>query len=211
MLSFDKKVAYYKRWKYLFPSILIVALVFLAWDVLFTKFGIWGFNASYLTGWNIINLPVEEWLFFITIPYASVFIYDCIKSYFPNLDVQNGGYIFAVLLGIFLVVLAILNLGKHYTYITFISLSLILLLLVIRKSEYLGRFFIAYGLVLIPFFIVNGILTGTWIREPVVWYNDNFNLDIRLWTIPLEDVFYGMLLILGTVAFYEHFQKKVQQ
>jgi lycopene cyclase domain-containing protein len=208
LLSFDKKVAYFKRWKYLFPSIFIMAVIFIVWDVVFTKFGIWGFNEKYLVGLNIINLPIEEWLFFITIPYASVFIYDCIKYYFPNLGVHDTGNIIAVVLGILLAILAILNLGKHYTYITFISLSLILLLLVIRRSKYLGRFFISYGIVLIPFFIVNGILTGSWIPEPVVWYNDNFNLDFRLWTIPLEDVFYGMLLILGNVAFYEYFQKR---
>ena len=211
ILSFDKKVAYFKRWKFLFPSIMIVGVIFIVWDVIFTKYGIWGFNEKYLVGLNIINLPLEEWLFFLTVPYASVFIYDCIKYYFPNLYGQHSGNIIAVFLGIILAVLAILNLGKHYTYVTFISLAMILLLLVVTRSKYLGRFFIAYGIVLIPFFIVNGILTGTWIHEPIVWYNDNFNLDIRLWTIPLEDTFYGMLLILGNVALYEFLQKRSRE
>jgi len=208
LLSFDKKVAYYKRWHFLFPSILIMASIFIVWDIAFTKLGIWGFNERYLIGLNMINLPLEEWLFFIIIPYASVFIYDCIKYYLPDLDVSNLGNIIAVLLGIFLAVLAILNLGKHYTYITFISLSLMLLMLAIRKSDFLGRFFISYLIVLLPFFFVNGILTGSWIKEPVVWYNDNFNLELRFGTIPVEDIFYGMLLILGNVAFYEYFQNR---
>ena len=210
ILSFDRRVAYYKRWKYLFPSIVIMALIFIIWDVIFTKYDIWGFNDKYLVGLNIINLPLEEWLFFITIPYACVFIYDCIKYYFPNLDLQYSGSIIGVLLGILLALFAILNLGKHYTYITFISLSMILLLLVIRRSKYLGRFFISFGIILVPFFIINGILTGTWIPEPIVWYNDNFNLDFRLWTIPVEDIFYAMLLLLGNIALYEHFQKRTQ-
>jgi len=115
----------------LFPSIVIMALIFIIWDVIFTKYDIWGFNDKYLVGLNIINLPLEEWLFFITIPYACVFIYDCIKYYFPNLDLQYSGSIIGVLLGILLALFAILNLGKHYTYITFISLSMILILLVI--------------------------------------------------------------------------------
>lgn len=192
----------------MFPAILIMAFIFIAWDAVFTNIGIWGFNERYLCGINILKLPIEEWLFFLTIPYASVFVYDCIKYYFPDLRMKEAGNIIAIFLGIILAVLAILNLGKHYTYITFISLALTLFLLVVRKADFLGRFFISYLIVLVPFFIVNGILTGSWISEPVVWYNDNFNLDFRLWTIPVEDTFYGMLLILGNVALYEYFQKQ---
>lgn len=190
---------------------IIVAGVFIIWDIIFTSAGIWGFNEQYLVGFTIVNLPIEEWLFFITIPYASVFIYDCLKYYFPNLKLSDPAYIIAVFLGIILVIFAVLNLGKHYTYITFITLAFILFILVIVKSDYLGRFFLTYLIVLIPFLIVNGILTGSWISEPVVWYNDNFNLDLRILTIPIEDAFYGMLLIIGNVALYEYLQKKSKE
>ena len=208
LLSFDKKVGYYKRWHFLFPSIIIVAVIFIIWDVIFTSTGIWGFNEQYLVGFTIASLPIEEWLFFITVPYASVFIYDCIKYYFPNWKISDPGNIVALFLAIILVIFALLNLGKHYTYVTFITLAFILLLLVINKSDFLGRFFVSYLIVLIPFLIVNGILTGSWISEPVVWYNDNFNLDLRILTIPIEDIFYGMLLILSNVALYEYFQNR---
>ncbi len=211
LLSFDKKVHYYKRWHFLFPSIIIVAAVFIIWDVIFTAYGIWGFNSRYLVGFDIFNLPIEEWLFFITVPYASVFIYDCIKYYFPNWKTSNTGNIIAVFLGIILAIFALLNLGKHYTYITFITLAFILFLLSISKADYLGRFFASYIIVLVPFLLVNGILTGSLTSEPVVWYNDNFNLDLRILTIPVEDVFYGMLLILGNVAIYEYLQKRSRQ
>ena len=170
--------------------------------------GIWGFNENYLTGITIANLPIEEWLFFITVPYASVFIYDCIKYYFPNWKISDTGNMIAVFLAIILIIFAILNLGKHYTYVTLITLAFILLLLAIIKSDYLGRFFVSYLIVLIPFLIVNGILTGSWISEPVVWYNDNFNMNLRIMTIPVEDIFYGMLLILSNVALYEYFQNR---
>lgn len=206
LLSFDKKVAYYRRWKFLIPAMCIIATIFIIWDVIFTRIGIWGFNEDYLSGREVINLPVEEWLFFLTVPFSSVFIYDCIKYYFPNWKTSDTGNMVSVFLGIFLVVFALLNLGKHYTYITFFSLGLILILLVIRKVSYLGRFLFSYLIILVPFFVVNGILTGTGISEPVVWYNDNYNLDLRIGTVPVEDIFYGMLLILGNVSFYEHFQ-----
>lgn len=58
------------------------------------------------------------------------------------------------------------------------------------------------------FFIVNGILTGSWIDEPVVWYNDSENLGIRIGTIPFEDAFYGFLLIALVIDLYRYLQNK---
>jgi lycopene cyclase domain-containing protein len=71
------------------------------------------------------------------------------------------------------------------------------------KPRYMGRFYVAFGFTLIPFFIVNGILTGSFIPGEVVWYNDEENLGFRLGTIPLEDVFYGMLLLLLNIVIFE--------
>jgi len=62
---------------------------------------------------------------------------------------------------------------------------------------------------LIPFFIVNGILTGSFIENEVVWYNNDENLGIRLFTIPIEDTIYAFTLILTTLALTEYFQKKL--
>ena len=78
LLSFDKKVAFYKRWKYLFPAIAVTATFFLIWDEWFTQMHIWDFNAKYLMGYYMGHLPAEEVLFFFTVPYASIFIFEVI-------------------------------------------------------------------------------------------------------------------------------------
>jgi len=42
---------------------------------------------------------------------------------------------------------------------------------------------------LIPFIIVNGILTGTGIEGEAVLYNDAENLGLRMGTIPFKTAF----------------------
>jgi len=63
---------------------------------------------------------------------------------------------------------------------------------------------------LIPFFIVNGILTGTGIEGNIVWYNDEQNLGIRLLTIPIEDSAYAFSLILMNLLIYYKFRSEIK-
>ena len=56
-------------------------------------------------------------------------------------------------------------------------------------AAWLPLFFITYFVHLVPFFIVNSILTGTFTDKPIVWYNNTETLSVRIGTIPLEDFF----------------------
>ncbi|MBP9746789.1 MAG: lycopene cyclase domain-containing protein, partial [Saprospiraceae bacterium] len=118
--------------------------------------------------------------------------------------------IFVVGASAILLVVGILNYNRWYTSTTFISLALFLLFLKYwAKVVWLRKLVLVYPVLLIPFFVVNGILTGTGLPAPVVWYNDNENLGIRLLTIPVEDIFYGFELILLNFFFYEQFKGKL--
>ena len=54
---------------------------------------------------------------------------------------------------------------------------------------------------LIPFLIVNGLLTGSFLDNPIVWYSELEIVGYRIFTIPVEDAFYcmAMMLIYTTV------------
>ena len=81
VLSFDKRVHFYTYWKFLFPAMAVNALIFIFWDSYFTSIGVWSFNPDYLLGIYLFGLPLEEILFFITVPYACVFIYETLNAY----------------------------------------------------------------------------------------------------------------------------------
>lgn len=202
-LSFDKKVHFYTRWKQFFPALTLVASIFIVWDIVFTDKGIWGFNPHYLTGINIVNLPLEEVLFFITIPYACTFIYDTIKAYLPNINFTKFGWLVYFIVAIFILYFCLFHLGKWYTTSAVIASIICLVFLVATRKEYFGRLAFTYFISLLPFLLVNGILTGSFIESPIVWYNSDQFSNIRLGTIPLEDFFYGFSLIALNLIGYE--------
>jgi lycopene cyclase domain-containing protein len=92
--------------------------------------------------------------------------------------------------------------GQWYTASAFLYALLILGLAQNTAPQILPGFFMSFLVILVPFFIVNGVLTGSGLPEPVVWYNDMQNFGIRLGTIPLEDTVYnlGMLLTIALVG-----------
>jgi lycopene cyclase domain-containing protein len=207
LLSFDKRVAFYKSWKFIWPGMAITGLVFLFWDVLFTVKGVWSFNSEYITGIKFFELPLEEILFFLTVPFSCIFIYACLNHYVKwSIPESVSKWIsnFMILLS---VLMACFYPDKIYTVVTFsLLLSLLILLQYVFKPVWLKRFYMAYMVSLIPFYIVNGVLTAI----PIVMYNNAENMAKRVGTIPVEDHFYSMALLVMNVGFFEYFKNKAK-
>jgi lycopene cyclase domain-containing protein len=176
------------------------------WDNLFTKNNIWKFNDTYILKYKLFNLPIEEYLFFIVVPYASLFIYECLKNYFPNLKV--GGKLPWIIILAFSILMLLFNISKLYTVLTFGLLSVFILFAFIGNSKIFqatsNHLFAAWVICLVPMSYVNGVLTS----KPILIYNDTENCTLRIGTIPLEDFFYHLLYMVIMIFIYEYIKSK---
>jgi len=205
IFSFHRKIKFYKHWPSFFKANLLVAIPFLVWDELFTRDMVWGFTGKHIIGAYFMNLPIEEILFFIIIPYCCVFTYEIFLKI--KLKINKHIHFLTLILGIVILLTGILFYTKIYTTITFISLGILLIILSSQKKEFINTFYLTYLVITATFFIlVNGILTGGTLESPPVWYNNNETLNIRIWTIPIEDFFYSMLLLLSNIWLFETFK-----
>lgn len=208
-LSFDRRVHFHTYWKALFPALFIVASVFWIWDIFKTAVGVWGFNPLYYT-FLLINLPIEEWFFFITFPFASVFIYECLNAYFPRNRLASVEPYLTPTLIVFFLFIGIFYWQHAYTATTFLACSGFLLHHYIYVTpRYRSRFYRSLLIGYIPFVIVNGVLTGTFTQQPVVIYNPEEYLGIRFISIPLDDFAYNFILQLAVITLYEFFKAKM--
>lgn len=193
LLSFEKKMCWRKQWRFVLPPLLFTALFFIIWDIWFTHAGVWGFTPEYLTGVYLLEVPIEEMMFFITVPFACMFISGVVRYYTSGLKIPRfSPYVTAVLLCCSAIAI-LLNPGHLYTITAFGFAALLLIVRqwVFRKGS-MEEFYLSYAIHLIPFFVVNGILTAL----PVVWYNDAQNTGLRMGSIPVDDLAYSLALFL---------------
>jgi lycopene cyclase domain-containing protein len=57
----------------------LILLIFGGWDVFATCRGHWYFNPTGVYDMRVINLPLEEVLFFIFIPFCCIFTWEAIR------------------------------------------------------------------------------------------------------------------------------------
>jgi lycopene cyclase domain-containing protein len=222
IFSFHRKLRFDLKWKSFVAGVFAMMMVFIPWDIYFTSNGIWGFSDAYTIGWKIAGLPIEEWLFFMCIPYACLFTYHCMKYFFPKEPWPFFSRAVLLLTAIGFIVVGFMNTAKWYSFTAHLLSGCFLLLhIFILRSKYLGWFALTFVLVF-PFFLIsNGVLTGVdfWkysllnfhpeeIVRSVVWYNNEHNLGIRIFSMPLDDIAYGMLMLLLVTTVFEKMEVK---
>ncbi len=199
--SRSERFGFGKQIRLAWLAVFLSAIPFILWDIYFTHLQVWSFNSAYVLGFFLSNLPVEEVLFFISIPFSCLFIYQALKRY-PNLALSsNPASSFWWLVSGLLVAIAFLNPEKMYTGSVCALGAITSTYLAYSRPKFSGTLISALILQYIPFFLVNGILTAL----PVVQYNDVETLGIRFGSIPVEDSIYTLVLLAFPVLLYEKF------
>ena len=206
IFSFEKQIRFVSKWKYMLIASILPAAFFIVWDILFTRDGVWWFSDQYTSGFRMAGLPIEEWSFFFIVPFCSVFIYEVVRFYLPQLPFTKTTHFFHGILLVFSVVMMFIYRQQAYTFYNFLFTALTILIsyLIPAFSKYRTHFTLAWLVGIVPMMIVNGILTSF----PVVSYLPSENSGIRIYTIPFEDFFYYFVLLIMNIMIYESIQKK---
>ena len=198
LLSFDRRIAFWKKWPYLIFSMIVTDLIFVTWDSIVTGIGHWSFNEDHLTGIWVLGIPMEELMFFITVPYACLFTFEVIISYLKDWKVPFSRVVnFSV--AAVLVIGAIIFRDQGYTFIVLLYTALVVILLTLGKEPLISRrkFWIFTAGTIFLFTAFNMVLTAIPVVEygpEFIWGGDGL-FNGRFFTIPLEDFFYNFSML----------------
>ena len=148
---------------------------------------------------QILNVPLEEVLFFITVPYSCLFIYEVVlyATKDRRLKIPNAAVVVSIGL---LLAASIAFYHQGYTAKSLASCGLFLAaaLLLDRPLLESRQYWVWLAICYLPFFIMNSILTAL----PVVEYNSRAIWGPRVGTIPVEDFFYNYAMLSFYFMFY---------
>lgn len=198
--TLEPRISYYRKLPAVFVSMLVVGAIFVAWDYAATLRGDWAFNESYVFGAKIIGLPLEELLFFVTVPYSCLFIYESVLAFLKERRVpfSRGAYLG---ISLALMALAVSALDRAYTSAALFSASLALAILsIIGQGLLSSASFWRYMLLCFGMFLIfNYALTSL----PIVVYNPHAISGLRVLTIPVEDFLFNFSMLSMHLLVYE--------
>ena len=200
----SRQIRQVSRWRLKLLVSGIAMIPYVIWDALVAG-SHWWFNEAYTLNFRLLGLPIEEWLFFITVPFGCLLVWETL----PQTDSwlarsRSLRYVRTVLYAALPIGVWVFSAGKQYTGLVLFCFGLVGLLdtllgvdLLLRPKTYL-YLAIVCGLIL----VFNGYLTG----RPVVLYGEAYQIGFRVLTIPLEDFGYGLTLMLFNTMLYEKFR-----
>ncbi|MBN2014730.1 MAG: lycopene cyclase domain-containing protein [Candidatus Altiarchaeota archaeon] len=199
MATFYPRIAYYKKIPAVFTSILSVSSLYILWDIFATARGDWAFNPTYVLGIKFSLLPLEEVLFFITVPYSCLFIHESLQTYFKDREVPFRRNIYVVT-AVFIFLLSLPYVKQDYTFTVLAVTASFMLLGAFHLQEMLSSklYWIYIMITMFLFVVFNYLLTSM----PIVTYNSEAIWGLRILTIPVEDFFYNYSMLSMYLAVY---------
>ncbi len=199
-----KRFYFLNHIKQAIPSILIAAIPFIIWDISVTNRH-WFFADEYTIGIKIFQLPIEEIMFFITVPYACLFTWQMVKKHSVPLKIFEKS-ISQKTINVLIITLVVISLGSFYygkEYTTLAGLFFVQSVLIDRiwgASILTNKKFLFFFILVSCFTLMfNGYLT--W--RPIVTYDEIYQLGFRIFTIPIEDFFFGYALLIIATSLFE--------
>jgi len=79
VLSFWRPLRFWRHLRSLACTIALIVFFFGSWDIFATYRGHWYFNAAAVSPQKVVNLPLEEALFFVVIPFCCIFTWEALR------------------------------------------------------------------------------------------------------------------------------------
>lgn len=208
ILFSGKQLNFANQSKFIILAILINVFAFSVPTEFLTQLKVIVFNPPYLSGMTLWELPVEELLLSMLLPLCGLAIYLVLNLRFPDNNLEKYSLALSnMMLGL---CIAMLYFGhqKLFTVFTF-SILLVFLLYVeyINKIRFMYKFYRAFLVSLILFYIVYGLLTSI----PVIQYTTEETLNFNLSHIPFESHFYFMSMLLLSIYLFELFKSRANR
>lgn len=186
-------VRFWSRWRGMLRGIVYVSLPFIVWDIYASSAGHWFFNERFTFALRPGGIPVEEMLFFISVPLACMYVWSVIerfadKQIVPTHRARTGLLVAALVL----LASTVFVQGRGYTHIVLVAAAFTCVVLTRHTWLIVSRRFWVFQVVCLGLFIAcNTILTSL----PIITYGDQAILGIRVGTIPIEDFAYNFALL----------------
>ena len=100
IFTFHKRLKFHHHFKFLAFGLILMLFIFIPWDIWFTEMGIWGLMSIIFLDYTF-NLPLEECLFFICIPFCCIFTYHVVWTLSVDKSfksMKNTSFILSIIL-----------------------------------------------------------------------------------------------------------------
>ncbi len=197
--SFFRRTRFVHLWPQVFGAAILVLIPFITWDILVTGRH-WWFNENYTMLLRILGLPLGEWHFFITVPFSCLFVWHMLPDSLDRTDIDPRWWRL-VLLALMPLSFVLWLTGKEYSALAALSMGLCPVIDLLLGTRYFQH---RKTLVFLPIVVGLTLIFNSYLTwRPLVLYGVEYQLDIRIGTIPLEDFFYGMSHLSYCVIVYE--------
>ena len=199
LASFERNLRFVQYWRQASMAVAVTAIPFIIWDIAVTGYH-WHFNETFTLPVRFLGLPPGEWLFFLTVPFAGLFVWQVLLYYRPGPPAQKSSAVWLAPL-IFVVGSVLLMYGLEYTGLAILALVPVVVLdSVLGTGVLVNRNILPFdAFIVAAIALCNGYLTA----RPIVLYNEATMSGFRLGTIPVEDFAYGTALMLMATVLFE--------